>query len=192
LAQYPSYESTWTRFEGEWDVQDLEKIGQQDSRSNLEDTTTEDIEENATDHATKEIVENTTETTPSKKHRTFQAVDTACSGSIFYRFRFNIKPSQFMDDMIQRFQQLQQSEEEKKALATTIRHCSRWLPLDYICHVTTERITDCFANRVLPECITNLPANTTIAIVSEIRNNLSITKPDLIDIIAPQLPSHLK
>ncbi|CAO3596977.1 unnamed protein product [Absidia cylindrospora] len=161
--------------------------------TNDDDTSINDDKTNTSDSANNK--DNNDESTPSeqapKKHRKFQSVDTACSGLIFYRFRVNIKPTEFMDDMIKRLI-ASDDKKEKESLSTTIRHCSRWIPLDYICHVTNERISDCFATRVLPECIADLPANTTIAIVTEIRNNLSITKPELINIIAPQLPAHLK
>ncbi|ORZ19640.1 hypothetical protein BCR42DRAFT_322929 [Absidia repens] len=187
LAHYSSYESTWTRFKGEWDVQDLDKIRQQGKSSTNDDSTNTDDSANKKDNSDEST---TLEQTP-KKHRTFQSVDTACSGLIFYRFRVNLRPTEFMDDMIKRLMALD-DKKEKEALSATIRHCSRWIPLDYICHVTNERISDCFASRVLPECIADLPANTSIAIVTEIRNNLSITKPELINIIAPQLPTNLK
>ncbi|KAI8328437.1 hypothetical protein BC941DRAFT_406555 [Chlamydoabsidia padenii] len=191
LELFPSYESTWTRIEGPWDVEDLDKVDK--SSTEVEDNNTDkptgikDNIQNEGDHLALE------DSAVVKKDRTFQAVDTACGGLIFYRFRVNIKPTEFVDKMIDHLVSSSTDNDKKtKEQQFLIRHCFRWMPLDYIMPATTERIDTCFTNRTLPENIVDLPANTTIAIVMEIRNNNTISKQDLIAIIAPKLPTHLK
>ncbi|KAI8084474.1 uncharacterized protein BX664DRAFT_366190 [Halteromyces radiatus] len=167
-ALYPTYESTWTRPDVSLDVEDLEDEEEEEKPDEQDNNT-------------------------SRKDRRFQAVDTASGGLIFYRFRINIKPTNFIDTMIEHLinKKKDQEKEVEKELAL-INHCHRFVPLDYICPVTTERISTCFINRVIPECLASLPANTTVAILTELRNNISITKQEIIAIIAPTLPTHLK
>lgn len=71
------------------------------------------------------------------------------------------------------------------------QNAKRWIPLDYICPATTDRIAPCF-ERLRKECLDDKPADTKIAIFTEIRNNELLKKPDVIQLIAPMLPSKLK
>jgi hypothetical protein len=64
---YPKHESTWSRFEGDFDVAEI-------------------------DEDDKPLKEKD----PSRKDKKFQAVDAACGGLVFYRFRVNVKPTDFI------------------------------------------------------------------------------------------------
>jgi hypothetical protein len=200
LASFPSYESTWTRMEGPWDVEDLKTVDQTNTENDkLEEDDNDNTKAengNDSDGDSDNTKVGNDSTGISRKDRTFQAVDAACGGMIFYRFRVNIKPTDFIDKMIDRLVAATASttnnDDTKTKEQSLIRHCSRWIPLDYIMQATTDRIDACFTNRILPENIVDLPTTATVAIVSEIRNNTTISKQDLIAIIAPKLPTHLK
>lgn len=69
----------------------------------------------------------------------------------------------------------------------------RWIPLDYICPATTERIASCF-ERVKADYF-NTEGDTTedtVAIITEIRNNIMIKKEEIIQTIAPLIPPKYK
>jgi tRNA(Ser,Leu) C12 N-acetylase TAN1 len=129
----------------------------------------------------------TTETN-SRKDRFFQAVDTACSGVIFIRFKSNISPLDFMTAFIKHSEQM--DEQTRKDLAHSIRYCHRFVPIEFICP------------SYLPEIISNVPVflhekwpqiqpNETVALLTEIRNSTT-QKQDVIDSIAKMFPEELK
>ncbi|CEP16812.1 hypothetical protein [Parasitella parasitica] len=74
-----------------------------------------------------------------------------------------------------------------------LRHCSRWIPLDYICPAITERIGSCF-ERVKADYFDTKGEATdeTVAIITEIRNNVMINKEEVIQTIAPLIPPKYK
>ena len=109
-------------------------------------------------------------------------------------------------------------EKEREQELSKIRHCSvciindiggnvllikftfeltvqnqRWIPLDYICPATTERIKACF-ERVRADYFENDQETTedTVAIITENRNNIMITKAEIIQTIAPLIPPKYK
>ncbi|KAI8149171.1 hypothetical protein BJV82DRAFT_590923 [Fennellomyces sp. T-0311] len=152
---FPDHQVTWERFEGDLDVADLEKDEEQQKEDDPKD----------------------------KKDKRFQAVDAACAGLLFFRFRINVKPSEYVTKLIENKDQLD---------ANKLRHCSRFVPLDYICPATTDRIPKCF-ERLREQELDPIKTKTTIAIVTEIRNNISLKKPDVIQMIAPMIPEeHFK
>ncbi|KAI8379402.1 uncharacterized protein BYT42DRAFT_593522 [Radiomyces spectabilis] len=159
---FPDCESTWTRFEGDLDVEETD--------DNKEDTTAVD---------------------DKRKEKKFQAVDAACGGLVFYRFRINVKPTEFIDKMMDAMSQL--SKPELEELLPRIRHTARWIPLDYICPATTERMAKCF-ERLREDHFKEVSDDDkrTVAIVTEIRNNISLKKEDIIQTIAPLIPKGLK
>lgn len=131
------------------------------------------------------------------KVKQFEAIDTGCSGMLFYQFNINIDPTLFFHTLLNHIASADQQEQEK--YKHLLRYTSRWIPLNFICHVTTERIMDCFQHRVLPylcQLITqqreeNKKEKSSVAIVTEIKNNIHFSKQDLIQCIAPQLPDNI-
>ncbi|KAI7857201.1 hypothetical protein BDC45DRAFT_544348 [Circinella umbellata] len=161
---FPDHELTWERFEGDLDV------------PNLEENKEEDKEE-------EEIKRLEREREHQKKDKRFQAVDSACSGLIFFRFRINTKPTDFVTKLI---------DQKDKIDQTKLKYCSRFTPIDYICPATTDRMTKCF-ERLKEQELDPIKTDTKIAIVTEIRNNISLKKPDIIQLIAPMIPKdHFK
>lgn len=69
---FPDHQSTWVRFEGTLDIDEL------------------DIEEEKESGDNKQTVET------DRKEKKFQAIDAACGGLVFYRFRINVKPTDFV------------------------------------------------------------------------------------------------
>jgi hypothetical protein len=73
---FPDHESTWTRFEGKLDIDQLDFDEDQDTKKEQEEEKEIEIKE--------------------RKEKKFQAVDAACGGLVFYRFRINVKPTEFV------------------------------------------------------------------------------------------------
>ncbi|KAG1441643.1 hypothetical protein G6F56_011387 [Rhizopus delemar] len=69
---FPNSQSTWTRFEGQLDIDQI------------------DLEEEESEK--KLSLENSIE----RKERKFQTVDSACGGLVFFRFRIDVKPTEFV------------------------------------------------------------------------------------------------
>ncbi|KAI9258209.1 hypothetical protein BDA99DRAFT_441018 [Phascolomyces articulosus] len=156
---FPNHELTWERFEGDLDVPELE-----------------------TDHK-KEQEQEKEEKQLEKKDKRFQAVDSACSGLLFFRFRINVKPTDFLTKLI---------EDKDKVDISKLKYCSRFVPIDYICPATTDRMTKCF-ERLREQELDPINTETKIAIITEIRNNISLKKPDVIQLLAPMIPKeHFK
>jgi tRNA acetyltransferase TAN1 len=73
---FPDHESTWTRFEGKLDIDQLDFDEEQDTKKDQEEDKAIEIKD--------------------RKEKKFQAVDAACGGLVFYRFRINVKPTDFV------------------------------------------------------------------------------------------------
>ncbi|KAI8371010.1 hypothetical protein BD560DRAFT_329424 [Blakeslea trispora] len=170
---FPEHESTWTRFEGKLDIDQI------------------DFEEEQKEEEQKEEEQKEEEQKEERKEKKFQAIDAACGGLVFYRFRINVKPTEFVIRLMDHLKQLPDKEREQEL--NKIRHCARWVPLDYICPAITERIASCF-ERVKKDYFSDddKPTDETVAILTEIRNNIMITKQDIIQTIAPCIPSKYK
>ncbi|KAL9549573.1 hypothetical protein MBANPS3_005139 [Mucor bainieri] len=171
---FPDHSSTWVRFEGKLDIDQIDF----------------DDENKATDQ--KEVKkEIKTETETERKEKKFQAIDAACGGLVFYRFRVDVKPTEFVIKLMDHIKQLPDKEREQEL--GKLRHCARWIPLDYICPAITERIASCF-ERVKADYF-NTEGDTTedtVAIIMEIRNNIMITREEIIQTIAPLIPPKYK
>ncbi|KAI9313205.1 hypothetical protein BX666DRAFT_2020719 [Dichotomocladium elegans] len=152
---YPDHQVTWERFEGEYDV--------------VDDQREEDMEKEG-------------EHEKAKKDKKFQAVDAACGGLVFYRFRINVRPTDYVIKLMDHLRALPDA--DRKQEIHKIRHCTRWVPLDYICPATTDRIPRCF-ERLVNEELSKVNKETTVAIVTEIRNNQSFKKETIIELLAP-------
>ncbi|KAI9483569.1 MAG: hypothetical protein EXX96DRAFT_146954 [Benjaminiella poitrasii] len=166
---FPDHKTTWVRFKGKLDIDQLDFDKEEEEDENKEDEKTEEKE---------------------RKEKKFQAIDAACGGLVFYRFRVNVKPTEFVIKLMDDIKKLPDKEKEQEL--SKIRHSARWIPLDYICPATTERIKSCFA-RVKEEHFTDTDTTaTTVAIITEIRNNILITKDEIIQTIAPLIPPNYK
>ncbi|KAI9492697.1 hypothetical protein BDB00DRAFT_883363 [Zychaea mexicana] len=169
---FPEHELTWERFEGDLDVPELVK----NSGDGKEEAEEKDDNNEKTNEANGK--EEPDAEPSSKKDKRFQGVDSACSGLLFFRFRVNVKPTDFMSKLI----------EQKDLIdANKIKYCSRFVPIDYICPATTDRMTKCF-ERLREQELDPIKTDTKVAIVTEIRNNISLKKPDIIQLIAPMIP----
>ncbi|KAI8059572.1 hypothetical protein BC940DRAFT_313433 [Gongronella butleri] len=125
----------------------------------------------------------------NRPDRKIEAVDTACGGLVFYRLRVDVTPSTFVDRMFAHFAQIKNAKEREKQ-AELLRFTARWLPIDYVCPATTDRITLCFEKRVIPDRIAKFQPKTSIAIIAEVRNS-PLSKKEVIDLVANLLPSTL-
>lgn len=85
---FPEHESTWTRFEGKLD----------DDEVDIEEDPVkkEDIVALKEDAELNEQEEEKKEDELERKEKKFQAIDAACGGLVFYRFRINVKPTEFV------------------------------------------------------------------------------------------------
>ncbi|CAO3610802.1 unnamed protein product [Mucor fragilis] len=167
---FPKHSSTWVRFEGKLDIDQIDF----------------DDEDKAAD-----LKEDKAEVEKERKEKKFQAIDAACGGLVFYRFRVDVKPTEFVIKLMDYIKQLPDKEREQEL--GKLRHCARWIPLDYICPATTERIASCF-ERVKADYF-NTEGDTTedtVAIITEIRNNIMIKKEEIIQTIAPLIPPKYK
>ncbi|KAI8647882.1 hypothetical protein BD408DRAFT_357347 [Parasitella parasitica] len=168
---FPDHSSTWVRFEGKLDIDQIDFEKQEE-----EDEEQKEIEKSVE---------------KERKEKKFQAVDAACGGIVFYRFRINVKPTDFVLTLMEYIKQL--PDKEKAQELGKLRHCSRWIPLDYICPATTERISSCF-ERVKADFFDTKGETTdeTVAIMTEIRNNIMISKEEIIQTVAPLIPPKYK
>ena len=98
---FPNHESTWTRFEGKLDIDQI------------------DIEEEE-QKQTEEEAEN--KETIDRKEKKFQAIDAACGGLVFYRFRINVKPTDFVTKLMDHIKALPDTEREQEL--SKLRHCA--------------------------------------------------------------------
>lgn len=72
---FPKHSSTWVRFEGKLDIDQIDF----------------DDEDKAAD-----LKEDKAEVEKERKEKKFQAIDAACGGLVFYRFRVDVKPTEFV------------------------------------------------------------------------------------------------
>ncbi|KAI8977272.1 hypothetical protein BDF20DRAFT_913619 [Mycotypha africana] len=188
---FPEHETTWVRFEGKLDIDEIDFENDDDdeklasNNNDDKDGDEEKMKKKENEEKQKKLI------IESRKEKKFQAVDAACGGLVFYRFRINVKPTDFVLKLMDYLKQL--PDEERKAELAKLRHCARWIPLDYICPATTERIISCF-ERVKKDYFQNNEIDTTetVAIITEIRNNILITKEEIINAIAPMIPPQYK
>lgn len=96
---FPGHEITWERFEGDFEV-----------------------EENSNNNNNEESSSPPSKAVEGRKDKRFQAVDAACGGLIFYRFRINVKPTDYVTRLMDHLRAL--PEEEQKQELHKIRHCS--------------------------------------------------------------------
>jgi tRNA acetyltransferase TAN1 len=82
---FPNHESTWTRFEGKLDIDQIDI-------EEAEEEETEDKEKKSNGKKEEEKKKEEIE----RKEKKFQAIDAACGGLVFYRFRINVKPTEFV------------------------------------------------------------------------------------------------
>ena len=116
---FPDHELTWERFEGDLDVPDLGENKEKDKEE-------------------EEIKKLEQERELQKKDKRFQAVDSACSGLLFFRFRINIKPTEFVTKLIDQKDQVDQ---------TKLKYCSV-----SIAHVIGNLLSRYIVNRLLSVC----------------------------------------
>lgn len=85
---FPEHESTWTRFEGKLDIDQLDFDEEQKAQEEEKETEKKE-----------------------RKEKKFQAVDAACGGLVFYRFRINVKPTEFVIKLMGKMSILKQRQQ---------------------------------------------------------------------------------
>ena len=93
---FPEHEITWERFEGDFEVEENNNNNEEEASSS--------------------------KALEGRKDKRFQAVDAACGGLIFYRFRINVKPSDYVTRLMDHLSAL--PEQERKQEMHKIRHCT--------------------------------------------------------------------
>ncbi|KAL2913778.1 hypothetical protein HK105_206657 [Polyrhizophydium stewartii] len=124
---------------------------------------------------------------PKQRDRRFQAVDAACGGLLFMRFRVSVSPSEFIDKLVGATQRLQPNPGRCGGTPLTL---IRLLPIDLVCAADIPSITAA-AREVLDAHTEHLAARDTIAIVTEIRNCVGVSRDAIIAAVAPLLPSRM-
>ncbi|KAJ3089459.1 hypothetical protein HK102_006360 [Quaeritorhiza haematococci] len=124
---FPSHQPLWHHLAPASDVPDLPN---EDGSENDEDqdTTKPELQEKTEtndDQADSTQASNQKEEEPKEKQREdrkFQAVDTACAGVIFLRFRVDVTPVEFLDKLFDHFLTL--SKQEQSLVAKQLSFCS--------------------------------------------------------------------
>ncbi|KAJ3323995.1 hypothetical protein HDV06_000971 [Boothiomyces sp. JEL0866] len=121
------------------------------------------------------------------KERYFQAVDSACSGLLFLRFRTNITPLEWINKFCEYFFGL--GDKDKAQLKSIISFCYRFLPVERVCPANMTDIV-----KTAKELFTDDKFDKTksVAIVIENRNNEGIKKAALIAQLAEVIPPGIK
>ncbi|RUP47310.1 hypothetical protein BC936DRAFT_145872, partial [Jimgerdemannia flammicorona] len=88
---FPAHQAVWERFEGKLDV-DESFILQEGAAADPKETEPNEKEDIAIEGEPK----SEGEARNTRKDRRFQAVDAACGGLVFFRFRVNVTPVEFM------------------------------------------------------------------------------------------------
>ncbi|KAH8555575.1 hypothetical protein BGW37DRAFT_516499 [Umbelopsis sp. PMI_123] len=166
---FPNCQSTWDRVEGDLDVDESFISGNNDGNEEAKKEKDGDEEE--------------------RKEKVLEAVDCGCSGLLFLRFRVDVTPTHFIQKLIEHLLSL--SPEERGKVVSKTSHCSRWIPVDYICNSFEEDISKTFENIKADYFTDGNDLHSKVAIVTEIRNNERLKKQDIIKSIAPSLPPTL-
>ncbi|RKO98757.1 hypothetical protein CXG81DRAFT_3812, partial [Caulochytrium protostelioides] len=114
----------------------------------------------------------------------FQAIDTACQGSIFLRFRIDVPPHRLIEAMFEATRGLPPRDVAR--LQHQLAATNRWLPVSHVCP----------ANRVdiaahVPRVLADYDMAHSLAIVAEVRSHPTLTSAALRDTVAAVLPRGL-
>ncbi|KAI8823170.1 uncharacterized protein EV422DRAFT_523611 [Fimicolochytrium jonesii] len=122
-----------------------------------------------------------------EKDKKFQAVDAACAGLIFIRFRVDTDPVDFVVRLFEHIESLPPA--EQAALKKGISHCSRLLPVTHTMPSTYPDIRS-HLQSTLPTLLaahqppqSSPPTIPTLAVISEIRNHNTFKTVALRDVI---------
>ncbi|KAJ3261595.1 hypothetical protein HK103_005433 [Boothiomyces macroporosus] len=121
------------------------------------------------------------------KERYFQAVDSACSGLLFLRFRTSVTPMEWMKKFLEHYYALPASDKTK--LKAAISFCYRFLPVERVC---PANMTDVVKSAKELFTSDKFDYSKSVAIVIENRNNEGIKKPQLVEKLAEIIPPEIK
>ncbi|KAJ3036163.1 hypothetical protein HDV00_003019 [Rhizophlyctis rosea] len=124
----------------------------------------------------------------TKADRRFQAVDAACAGLLFIRFRVDVSPVDFVLKMFDHVQSLPPKEQKK--FAHPVQHCFRFLPITHVCPATLQDIKDTLTPVVQSALSQPSDLSTSVAVIAEVRNNLSVTRDLAIETVAKMIPNN--
>lgn len=93
MLLFPDYQSVWERFDGNLDVDESFLL---EGDIVVTPTANKVAAAVATEVTSSDGEPSSPGTENIKKDRTFQAVDAACGGRVFHRFRVNVTPVEFM------------------------------------------------------------------------------------------------
>ncbi|KAJ3151584.1 hypothetical protein HDU89_002028 [Geranomyces variabilis] len=167
---FPDHKSVWTSRPSALDI-DLQIVGEEplapkeDSRRRRVAADPQNNDESADPEAT---TEPSADAVAEPVDRRFQAIDSACAGMLFIRFRVDTCPCAFALALFDHLESC--SSEERAAMRTSISYCSRLLP---ITHTMPANLPDITAH-LIPALKELLPMSTTasssLAFLTEIRN----------------------
>ncbi|KAJ3147868.1 hypothetical protein HDU86_007864 [Geranomyces michiganensis] len=164
---FPDHKCVWTSRPSALDI-DLEIVGEE-SPAPVANPRRARNAEHSNEAASADGVDPSTETSPPQPlDRRFQAIDSACSGTLFIRFRVDTCPTAFALALFEHLESC--SAEERAAVRASLSHCYRLLP---ITHTMPSNLLDITAH-LTPAFQELLPWSTTasysLAFVTEIRN----------------------
>lgn len=124
-----------------------------------------------------------------RKDRIIQAVDSGCSGLLYFRFRNDVDPVDFMRKLLTHLHENEiTTEESRSTFLKTIHFCHRFIPIQRVCPCALDEVVKSL-EIVLQ---TNLPSYDTlktIALSPSVTNcRLVYHKTDIIAKCAPLLP----
>ncbi|KAJ3299455.1 THUMP domain-containing protein 1 [Borealophlyctis nickersoniae] len=200
-ALFPDYKTVWTAPAATLDI-DLDIINDAESESDPDSdepaprSATTGVDSQTSTEADGESKAPNGSNDAARPDRRFQAVDAACSGLLFLRFRVDVSPLDFVLKLFDHAQSLAQADRSK--LNTSIQHCYRWLPITHICPATLDDIKQSLPSLItsrlaLPESSSSDTSEsetrvTTVAIVPEIRNNPNLKRDAVIKTVAAMIP----
>ncbi|KAJ3185604.1 hypothetical protein HDU87_000228 [Geranomyces variabilis] len=165
---FPDHKSVWTSRPSALDI-DLEIVGEEPVAPR-EDSSTRRAIGKSEDHegGVDAEADPCADAVAEPVDRRFQAIDSACAGMLFIRFRVDTCPCAFALALFEHLESC--SAEERAAMRTSISYCSRILP---ITHTMPSNLLDITAH-LTPALQELLPMSTTasssLAFVTEIRN----------------------
>ncbi|KAJ3046712.1 hypothetical protein HK097_000608 [Rhizophlyctis rosea] len=192
---FPDYKTVWLPPPSKLDI-DLDIIKSLSdpgvSASGKDEGPTEKVDnrdEEEEEEANVQQPDGETKESRDRPDRRFQAADAACAGLLFIRFRVDVPPVDFMQKVFDHILSLPPPDQQK--LANSVQHCYRFLPITHVCPATLEDI-NLTITPIIQTHLSNLDPTSSVAIVAEVRNNLTVTREKVIQAVAKMIPESCK
>ncbi|KAI9014895.1 hypothetical protein BC832DRAFT_175043 [Gaertneriomyces semiglobifer] len=125
--------------------------------------------------------------TVTKADSRFQAVDAACAGVLFIRFRVNVDPVVFVTKLFEYVLSLPST--ERNDLKKSISYCSRLLPVTHTVHSALSDIA-ARCKELLPILLAQHAPPSTLSCVAEVRNKEGLKTKVLRDTVMSGIPGY--